>query len=45
MVRYLHTVTPEFVMAGLGPAMTINGAKPCQMIRDRRDKPGDDGER
>jgi hypothetical protein len=45
MVRYLHTVIPEFVMARLGPAMPINVAKPCQMIRDCRDKPSDDGER
>ena len=33
-----------FVMAGLDPAIPIVKARPCPSYRDRRVKPGDDGE-
>ncbi len=33
------------VMAGLVPAIPLSDARPCLPNRDRRDKPGDDGER
>src|SRR5262249_40901849 len=32
----------HLVMAGLVPAIPTEEARPCQLNRDRRDKPGDD---
>jgi len=33
----------SYVMAGLVPAIPIQGARLCAPERDHRDKPGDDG--
>jgi hypothetical protein len=37
-----QATTPQLVMAGLVPAISLRKARPCNPYRDRRDKPGDD---
>jgi hypothetical protein len=39
-MEHLHFIG---VMTGLVPVISINLARYCQLNRDHRDKPGDDG--